>query len=187
MMRDAINNGTLMGIVIEHLWKTGSNVTDEAVNMVVEEAFQNWTHGFRGILLDGYPKNVNQAEWFKAMMAQRGLPINMCMQFVANEKILLERIEGRRLHKASGRTYHLTYNPPKVQGKDDVTGDQLVQRPEDTPACLNRRLTDYYTHTLPVLHFYGESGILQTINAVKSIKEIEAEIVEKIKPMKAQQ
>jgi adenylate kinase len=83
--------------------------------------------------------------------------------------VLLERVEGRRIHPGSGRTYHIKYNPPKVEGKDDVTGEPLINREDDTAEALKKRMSSYYTQTAPILDYYRKHNILHTINATAPI------------------
>jgi len=117
-------------------------------------------------------------------MAEKGLPINMCMELACDDSILIERIEGRRIHTPSGRTYHTKFSPPKVEGLDDITNEPLVQRKDDTRQALAGRLEHFYRHTFPLLNFYGERGLLVTMNAQAPIQDLEKEISLTIAPLK---
>ena len=88
------------------------------------------------------------------MLSSKGMNIDRVLDFKVNEEVLIERIEGRRIHQASGRSYHVTFNPPKVEGIDDVTGEPLMQRKDDTREALTKRMASYNTQTTPVLEYY---------------------------------
>ena len=99
----------------------------------------------RGMLLDGFPRTTVQAEKLDLMFKAEGKKIDKVIEFKVDDAALVERIEGRRIHKASGRSYHVKFNPPKVEGKDDVTGEPLMQRADDTKEALVKRLDGYHT------------------------------------------
>ena len=104
------------------------------------------------------------------------MSIDKVLEFKVDEKLLGDRIEGRRIHKASGRSYHLTFNPPKVEGKDDVTGEPLFHRPDDTREALAKRMKSYYSQTAPILDYYRSRNVLQTLNASASINDVRSQI-----------
>jgi len=93
-----------------------------------------------------------------------------------NEDILVERVEGRRVHVASGRAYHVKFNPPKEEGKDDITGEPLIQRKDDNAEVLRKRMQAYNSSTAPILNYYAQKNILQTIDAMQSIKDVNHQI-----------
>jgi len=99
----------------------------------------------RGMLLDGFPRTTVQADKLASMFKNEGKKIDRVVEFAVDDDILVERIEGRRIHKASGRSYHVKFNPPKVEGKDDVTGEALYQRPDDNKEALTKRMSSYHT------------------------------------------
>ena len=109
-------------------------------------------------------------------MADNGKKIDKVIEFKVNDDILVERIEGRRIHKASGRSYHLKFNPPKVEGKDDLTGDPLIQRPDDNADALKTRLKGYHEQTVPILSYYKAKNVLMTIDAMKKPDVVKTEI-----------
>merc|ERR1719419_2246818 len=108
----------------------------------------------KGFILDGYPRTVEQAKALDAMLAEKGRQIDDVVQLDVPDEVLTERITGRWIHKASGRSYHIKFNPPKVAGIDDVTGEPLIQRSDDCPEALEKRLSAYNSQTAPVLHHY---------------------------------
>lgn len=110
------------------------------------------------------------------MFANKKMNIDRVLEFNVDENVLGDRIEGRRIHQASGRSYHLTFNPPKVAGVDDVTGEPLMHRKDDTREALVKRMASYNKATTPILDYYRQMGALRTINATAAIKEVEGDI-----------
>ena len=108
----------------------------------------------RGILLDGFPRTVAQAQKLDDMMKKEKMNIDKVLEFKVDEEKLVERIEGRRVHPPSGRSYHVTFNPPKVADKDDVTGEPLIHRKDDTREALESRMKSYHKMTVPILDYY---------------------------------
>ena len=143
MLRDAVSKGTELGKVAKDVMARGELVSDELVIGLFKENM-NQTECERGMLLDGFPRTTVQAEKLDKMFAEQGKKIDRVIEFKVNDDILVERIEGRRIHAASGRSYHVRFNPPKVEGKDDITGEPLMQRKDDTKEALVTRLTAYH-------------------------------------------
>ena len=110
------------------------------------------------------------------MFATKQMNIDRVLEFKVDEAALGERIEGRRIHAASGRSYHLTFNPPKVAGKDDVTGEDLMHRKDDTREALVKRMASYHSQTSPILDYYRQRGNLRTLNATAPIKDVESQV-----------
>ena len=102
--------------------------------------------------------------------------IDKVLEFKVDEEKLVERIEGRRVHPASGRSYHTKFNPPKVEGKDDITGDDLIHRGDDTREALGKRMEAYHKMTVPILNYYNQRNILDTLNATAPIKDVSSQI-----------
>merc|ERR1712166_438094 len=117
-------------------------------------------------------------------MKNRCTPINMVIAFDVDMKVLEERVVGRRVHPGSGRSYHLTFNPPKVEGKDDETGEPLFHRADDTAEALASRMESYNTMTVPIIAYYEKQGNLKHLNATASIKDVKSEMASIIKPHK---
>jgi len=175
MLRDAVSKGTETGLIAKGVMARGELVSDELVISLVEENM----HGAeceRGILLDGFPRTTVQAEKLDAMFKESGKTIDKVIEFKVDDEILVERIEGRRIHKASGRSYHVKFNPPKVAGKDDVTGEDLMQRPDDNKEALVSRMTAYHEQTSPILEYYKQKNVLFTINAMRKMPQVKSDI-----------
>ena len=155
--------------------KRGELVPDELVIGLIGDSLNN-PECERGVLLDGFPRTVAQAEKLDTMFSTRGMNIDRVLDFKVNEEVLIERIEGRRIHQASGRSYHVTFNPPKVEGIDDVTGEPLMQRKDDTREALTKRMASYNSSTTPVLEYYQSRNNLRTLNATAPIADVESQI-----------
>ena len=150
-------------------------VSDELVIGLINDAL-NGPECERGVLLDGFPRTQVQAEKLDSMFASRGMKIDKVFEMKVDDEILVERIEGRRIHLASGRSYHTKFNPPKVEGIDDITGEPLIQRKDDNAEALKKRMASYHTQTKPILDYYKNSGVLHTIDAMKKIEEVGRDI-----------
>ena len=175
MLREAVAAGTALGKQADGIMKRGELVPDELVIGLIEDNLGN-AECERGVLLDGFPRNVAQAEKLDTMFKSKNMNIDRVLEFAVDEQVLGERIEGRRIHSKSGRSYHLTFNPPKVEGKDDVTGEDLMHRKDDTREALVNRMASYHKSTSPILDYYKQRGSLRTLNATASIADVEADI-----------
>ena len=110
------------------------------------------------------------------MLAKDGMKIDAVLAFDVPDEKLVERISGRRVHPASGRSYHIVFNPPKEEGKDDVTGEPLIQRKDDNPEVLQKRLNEYHNKTAPIIDYYGKQGLVKTIQADAPIENVWTQI-----------
>ena len=175
MLRDAVKAGTPLGKKADGIMKAGELVPDELVVGLIEDNMSN-PECERGVLLDGFPRTVAQAEKLDSMFQSKNMNIDRVLEFKVDEDVLVERIEGRRIHQASGRSYHLKFNPPKVEGKDDVTGEDLMHRKDDTREALVKRMGSYNTATTPILDYYRSRNILRTLNATAPIGDVTSQI-----------
>lgn len=153
----------------------GELVSDEIVIGLIDEAMKQ-PECERGLLLDGFPRTAVQAEKLDGMLANKEKKIDRVLEFKVNDDILVERIEGRRVHLASGRSYHVKFNPPKVEGVDDVTGEALIQRKDDNAEVLRKRMSAYHNQTAPILDYYRQKNILKTIDAMAQIDQVKTQI-----------
>ena len=175
MLRDAVKAGTPLGKQADGIMKAGQLVPDELVIGLINDNMDN-PECERGVLLDGFPRTVAQAEKLDSMFEGRKMKIDKVLEFKVDEEQLIERIEGRRIHQASGRSYHIKFNPPKVEGKDDITGEDLMHRKDDTREALVTRMKSYNDKTSPILDYYKSRSILTTLNASAPIKDVASQI-----------
>ncbi|MBF6058752.1 adenylate kinase [Thiomicrorhabdus heinhorstiae] len=182
MLRAAIKAGTELGKQAKAFIDEGKLVTDEIIIGMVKEriAQDDCKNGF---LLDGFPRTVPQADALK----DAGVAIDAVVEIDVADEVIVERMSGRRAHLASGRTYHVVYNPPKVEGKDDITGEDLVQRDDDKPEVVLDRLKVYHAQTAPLVDYYqGEAAANDALKYIKvdgtqSIEEVEKSILTALK------
>lgn len=149
MLRAAIKAGTEMGKLAKSFMDEGKLVTDEVIIGLVKERIAQ-PDCAKGFLLDGFPRTVPQAD----ALAEAGVSIDAVVEIDVPDEVIVERMSGRRAHLASGRTYHVVYNPPKIEGKDDETGEELVQRDDDKPEVVKDRLAVYHKQTAPLVDYY---------------------------------
>ncbi len=149
MLRSAIKAGTPLGQAAKKVMDTGSLVSDDIVIALVTERLTQ-PDCARGYLFDGFPRTIAQAEAMRAAL----VPIEYVLEIDVPDDEIVARMSGRRVHPASGRTYHIKFNPPKVPGKDDVTGDDLVLRGDDAEETVRKRLQVYHSQTQPLIAYY---------------------------------
>ncbi len=178
MLRAAIKSKTKLGKQAKEAMDTGKLVTDEVIIGLVKERI-NQKDCANGFLLDGFPRTLPQADALKAA----GVNIDAVIEINVPDSDIVERMAGRRVHLNSGRTYHLTYNPPKNKGKDDETGEDLIQRPDDQKDVVLDRLSIYHEQTKPLVAYYqheaknNSSLKYITVNGTQAIDKVEAEVI----------
>ncbi|MGZ5178684.1 MAG: adenylate kinase [Burkholderiales bacterium] len=156
MLRAAIKAGTPLGKQAKGYMDRGALVPDPLVIELVKERVKH-PDAAKGFIIDGFPRNIAQAE----ALRDAGLDIDFVIEIEVDDSEILRRMSGRRVHPASGRSYHVDFNPPKVAGKDDATGEPLVQRPDDDAATVKKRIETYHSQTKPLVNYYlnwGSSG-----------------------------
>ena len=181
MLRAAIKAGTDLGKLAKSFMDSGKLVTDEIIIGLVKDRI---THDDckKGFLLDGFPRTVPQADALQAA----GVAIDAVIEIDVPDSEIVKRMSGRRAHLASGRTYHIVYNPPKVEGKDDATGEDLVQRDDDKENIVLDRLSVYHELTQPLVAYYQEVSKADSsvkyirIDGTQSIDVVEKEILKKL-------
>ena len=151
MLRAAVKAGTALGLAAKKVMDAGGLVSDELIiNLVKERIAQpDCANGF---LFDGFPRTIPQADAMKAA----GVKIDLVLEIDVPDASIIERMSGRRVHMASGRTYHVKFNPPKVTGQDDVTGEELIQRADDQEDTVRKRLEVYHQQTQPLVNYYSQ-------------------------------
>jgi adenylate kinase len=149
MLRAAIKAGTPLGVEAKKVMDLGCLVSDEIIIALVKERLLG-DDCEKGYLFDGFPRTIPQAEAMKSA----GVAIDFVLEIDVADSEIIERMGGRRVHLASGRTYHVKFNPPKVEGKDDVTGEDLIQRDDDQEDTVKNRLKIYHSQTQPLIEYY---------------------------------
>ncbi|MFT7109206.1 MAG: adenylate kinase [Psychrobacter glaciei] len=149
MLRAAVKAGTELGKQVDHIMQTGGLVSDELIISLVKERIAQ-PDCEAGCLFDGFPRTIPQAE----AMIEAGVDIDYVVEIDVEDEEIVKRMSGRRVHPASGRIYHLIFNAPKVEGKDDETGEDLIQREDDTEETVRKRLGIYHDQTEPLVGFY---------------------------------
>jgi adenylate kinase len=149
MLRAAVKAGTPLGVAAKKIMDAGNLVSDEIIINLVKERIKD-ADCANGFLFDGFPRTIPQAQ----AMKDAGIPIDYVVEIEVQDNEIVKRMSGRRVHLASGRTYHMLYNPPKVEGKDDVTGEDLVQRQDDAEDTVIKRLNVYHAQTKPLVDYY---------------------------------
>ncbi len=174
MLRAAIKAGTELGKKAKEVMDAGQLVSDELIiGLVKERIAQDDCKG--GFLLDGFPRTIPQAD----AMKENGVSIDNVLEFDVPDEVIVERMAGRRVHSGSGRVYHLVYNPPKVEGKDDDTGEDLSIRPDDEEATVRKRLAIYHEQTKPLVEYYQAEAQANnckylTVDGTQPVEEVSA-------------
>ncbi|OIQ98312.1 adenylate kinase [mine drainage metagenome] len=149
MLRAAVKADTSLGRAAKKIMDAGGLVSDEIIIDLVKERIKE-NDCSNGFLLDGFPRTIPQAE----AMKQAGVQIDHVVEIDVADSEIIQRMSGRRVHPASGRTYHVVFNPSKTAGKDDITGEELVQRPDDAEETVRKRLDIYHSQTKPLVGYY---------------------------------
>ncbi len=184
MLRAAVKAGTELGKKAKSVMDAGQLVSDDLIIDLVKEriAQPDCANGF---LFDGFPRTIPQAD----AMQDAGVFLDAIVEIVVPDDSIVDRMSGRRIHLASGRTYHIHHNPPKIPGKDDVTGDPLIQREDDREDTVRRRLEEYHRMTAILSQYYrdlsakgekGKSPAFITVDGTRKIDAVAADIIEKL-------
>merc|ERR1719203_652714 len=193
MLRAAVSAKTPTGLKAEAVMKAGGLVSDEIVVGIIRDRIQEPDCRF-GFILDGFPRTLPQAEALDKMLSEEGAFVTKVIEMNVPDSVLEERITGRWIHKKSGRSYHVKFAPPKsmrkksfgfgdvdpTSMKDDVTGEPLMQRSDDTAAALKKRLASYHADTVPILNHYKPTGVVKTVDANKPANTVWKSIVESL-------
>jgi adenylate kinase len=151
MLRAAVNEGTPLGIEAKKVMDAGGLVSDDIILGLVKERIAQ-SDCAKGFLFDGFPRTLAQAE----AMKNEGVKIDCVVEIAVDDEEIVKRMSGRRVHLPSGRTYHVVFNPPKVAGEDDVTGEGLIQRDDDLEETVRKRLEVYHEQTEPLIEYYSK-------------------------------
>jgi len=162
MLREAVEEETELGLEAKALMDAGILVSDEVIVRLVEDRISKGDCK-NGFLFDGFPRTIPQAQ----ALVDRDIPIDAVIEIHVPDQDIIERMSGRRMHPGSGRNYHVIYNPPKIDGKDDLTGEDLVQREDDEPETVKDRLKVYEDQTAPLIDFYSEMSKQEKLKYIK--------------------
>ena len=184
MLRAAVKAGTPLGIEAKKVMDSGGLVSDEIIINLVKERLKE-SDCANGYLFDGFPRTIPQAE----AMKKAGVKIDFVLEIDVPHDAIIDRMSGRRTHPASGRTYHVKFNPPKQEGIDDITGEPLVQRDDDKEETVKKRLDVYEKQTRPLVDYYGQWAATgdasapqyRKIAGVGSVEEIKARAFDALK------
>ena len=183
MLRAAVKAGTPLGQAAKKVMDAGQLVSDDIIIGLVKERIQE-ADCKNGFLFDGFPRTIPQAE----AMLKEGVEIDHVLEIAVADEEIVKRLSGRRVHPGSGRVYHVVYNPPKVDGKDDATGEDLVQRDDDKEDTVRKRLEVYHDQTAPLVGFYqgmAEKGESKTqysrVEGIGSVEDITAAVMAALK------
>ena len=185
MLRAAVANKTELGLKAKVLMEKGELVPDELILDLVKDRI-NEKDCENGFLLDGFPRTLDQAGALK----EKGVSIDCVIEIIVNDEEIIQRMSGRRVHPASGRTYHIKHNPSKQENIDDATGEPLIQRPDDNEETVKKRLAIYHEQTYPLVEFYKSvsndksSTSYVEINGIGSIDDIQSQILDNIEKLK---
>lgn len=180
MLRAAVKAGTPLGLAAKKIMDAGELVSDDIIIGLVKERLQQ-PDCKNGFLFDGFPRTIPQAE----ALNEAGIPIDYVLEIAVPDEAILERMSGRRVHLPSGRSYHIKFNPPKVEGKDDVTGEDLIQRDDDKEETVKKRLQVYHNQTEALVDFYqklaaeGQSNTKYVkVDGIGDVKEVNRRIID---------
>ena len=184
MLRAAVKAGTPLGLAAKEVMDKGQLVSDDIIIGLVKERLTQ-PDCANGFLFDGFPRTIPQAEALQAA----DIPIDFVLEIAVPDEEIVTRMSGRRVDPVSGRTYHIKYNPPKVEGKDDITGDPLIQRDDDKEEIVLKRLSVYHAQTEALVKFYGDLAAsgdasapkYRSISGLGSIEEIKNRVFEALK------
>ena len=160
MLRAAVKAGTAMGLAAKKVMDAGGLVSDDIIIGLVKERITQ-ADCANGFLFDGFPRTIVQADAMKTA----GVKLDLVLEIDVPDAAIIERMSGRRVHVASGRSYHLKFNPPKVAGKDDLTGEDLIQRVDDEEATVRNRLAVYQSQTRPLVDYYANWAATGSVDA----------------------
>ena len=165
MLRAAVKAGTPLGLAAKKIMDEGGLVSDDIIIGLVKDRIKE-SDCANGFLFDGFPRTIPQAD----AMKEAGVNVDFVVEIAVDDEEIIKRMSGRRAHLSSGRTYHVIYNPPKEEGKDDVTGEPLIQRDDDTEDTVRNRLKVYHEQTEPLIEYYSKWATGGAANAPKYVR-----------------
>ena len=180
MLREAVASGSDLGKQVSSILDSGGLVSDDIIGSLIEERLQ-MPDCKNGSLFDGVPRTLGQAK----ILDDMGVSFSHVIEIVVEDDVIVSRMSGRRVHPGSGRNYHIDYNPPKIEGIDDESGEALIQREDDRPETVLKRLDVYHEQTEPLTNFYKEISskselVYFSVDGSKSVNEVFANIKKEI-------
>ncbi len=179
MLRENVKNKTSLGNKAKEYMNNGELVPDDVILNMMKDRLQKKDCD-NGYILDGFPRTIPQADGLSSLLSDINQDLNIVILLNISSDIIVKRMGGRRVHPDSGRVYHVEHNPPKISNKDDITGEDLIIRPDDQEETVRKRLEVYHKQTAPLIDFYTKLSILKEVDAGGSIDSIKARIKEKI-------
>ena len=178
MLRAHVFKNTTLGIQAKEFMNKGELVTDSLILDMMEIRFKD-TDCNKGFILDGFPRTIAQAKGLDILLNKLNQKLNYVIVINVNDNDIVNRIGGRRMHPNSGRVYHIKYNPPKIEGKDDVTNEDLIIRDDDKEKTVRNRLNVYHTQTKPLIEYYNKNVI--AIDGAQPIQTVKHNIINELK------
>ena len=175
ILRAAVKEGTPMGLEAKACMEVGKLVSDEIIIGIIKDRLAK-DDCKKGFILDGFPRTIAQAEALEVLMQEMGIKLDKVISLNVPDELIVGRVVGRRVCKDCGGSFHVEFNPPKVEGVCDFCGGELIQRKDDSAETVGKRLQEYHSQTAPLFDFYMERGILADIDGTKEIDEITKEI-----------
>lgn len=179
ILRAAMGAGTDLGMRAKAFVEQGALVPDDVMIAIVADRLEQ-PDARRGFVLDGFPRTLPQAEALDGVLAASARKVDVVLYFEISDEAIVQRLAGRRVCTQAGHIYHLTYSPPKTPGRCDVDGSELVQRADDHPETVRRRLEVYHRETRPVVDFYRERGLFDEVDASGEIEGVYRAVVRAI-------
>ena len=178
MLRTHVSKNTALGIQAKKFMDKGELVTDSLILDMMEIRFKDPDCN-KGFILDGFPRTIAQAKGLDILLDKINQELNYVIVINVNDNDIVNRMGGRRMHPNSGRVYHIKYNPPKIDGKDDITSEDLIIRDDDKEKTVRNRLNVYHNQTKPLIEYYNKNMIL--IDGAQPIQTVKNNIINKLK------
>jgi len=176
MLREHLKTNSNLGIEAKKFMDAGDLVPDDVIiNMMRERLNKNDCKN--GYILDGFPRTLSQAEGLNLLLNNLNQNLDYVIVINVDDQIIIERMGGRRVHPGSGRTYHTIFNPPQNPDLDDITGEELIIRPDDQAETVKNRLNVYHSQTKPLISYYNDKGLIKTVNGEQKITDVRDNIL----------